>query len=208
LRSISINIGQYRSISSKEKNMGTIVKDNGGADFEMPTTGVQRAICINYFDIGLQPGFNEGDSPKEQIVVLWELEETDSKGQHFTISRFYTKSIHEKSNLGKDLVSWRGKPFTDDERAGFDLDNLKGKPCQLNLVPTDKGKVKIDKVMKAQTVILGDGKPHIAEHWRPETTTLWVPPYVTKAKEKALIPKKAEPVPAQAKDDFQDDIPF
>lgn len=184
--------------------MGIMVTGNGGADFESPGFGTHRAICINVFDIGLQPGFNEGDAPKQQVVVLWELEECDSKGQRFTIPKFYTASIHEKSNLGKDLVSWRGKPFTAEQLAGFDLDAIKGKPCQLNIVPSKEGKPKVGTVMSAATVVLADGKRHIAEYWAPQTDAMWVPPYVYKAREKAL---KQPPAGRQPGDDFIDDIP-
>ena len=64
-----------------------------------------------------------------------------------TISKFYTLSLHEKSNLGQDLVSWRGRPFTETERQGFDITKLIGVTCQLNVMHTDSGKERISSVM-------------------------------------------------------------
>lgn len=186
--------------------MGIIVKDSGGQDFEVPSVGVHRAICITVDDLGLQPGFNQGDNPKEQVFVLWELEEKDSKGKHFTIGKFYTKSIHEKSTLGKDLVSWRGRPFTEAERAAFDLDNIKGKPCQLNLVPTPAGKVKVQAVMYPSCEVGTDGKRHITLHWAPETDSSYIHPAVSNAREKA-IHKPATSTPQTGADGFTDDVP-
>jgi len=64
-----------------------------------------------------------------------------------TISKFYTLSLHEKSNLGKDLTSWRGRPFTETEKQGFDVRNLIGVPCQLNVMHKDNGKEDISSIM-------------------------------------------------------------
>ena len=40
----------------------------------------------------------------------------------------------EKANLRKDLESWRGKAFTDDEAKAFDVTNLMGKACMINII--------------------------------------------------------------------------
>jgi len=56
-------------------------------------------------------------------------------------------SLHEKSNLGMDLVSWRGRPFTEQEKQGFDITKLIGVPCQINVMHNDSGKEKISSVM-------------------------------------------------------------
>jgi hypothetical protein len=55
------------------------------------------------------------------------------------ISKSYTLSAHEKSNLRKTLESWRGKKFTDKEAEEFDVTNLLGKPCLIQVVHTTKG---------------------------------------------------------------------
>ena len=46
-----------------------------------------------------------------------------------------------------DLVSWRGRPFTETEKKGFDITKLIGIPCQLNVMHNEKGKEKISSVM-------------------------------------------------------------
>ena len=50
------------------------------------------------------------------------------------ISKDYTLSMHEKSNLRKDLESWRGKGFTQTEAEMFDITKLLGLPCMLNII--------------------------------------------------------------------------
>ena len=126
--------------------MGTKVADSGGGDFTPCPKGVHRAICIAYIDLGTQEGQDFNDPTKTvlkpQVVLMWETpdETIEIDGEHkpFNICKFYTKSIGEKANLGKDLESWRGQEFTQEERDGFDLDNILGVPCQINVVHESK----------------------------------------------------------------------
>jgi hypothetical protein len=46
----------------------------------------------------------------------------------------YTFSWAEKANLRADLQSWRGKPFTQEEMRRFDLKNILGAWCMLNVI--------------------------------------------------------------------------
>lgn len=59
-------------------------------------------------------------------------------GRPFTVRKIYTASLHEKSNLHKDLKAWRGRPFTAEELAGFDLEKVLGAPCQVLVQHTEK----------------------------------------------------------------------
>jgi hypothetical protein len=43
-------------------------------------------------------------------------------------------SIGKKATLRGILESWRGRPFTNDELGGFDLKNIIGANCLLNIV--------------------------------------------------------------------------
>jgi hypothetical protein len=126
--------------------MGLIIKENG-ADFEKPPAGTQAGVCTNYVDIGMQTGkFGE----KHKLVILFEIEARKTKGEfagkRFVVSKEYGVSLNEKSTLRKDLESWRGRPFTAEELAGFDMDKIKGKPCMLNLMESagDNGKTWIN----------------------------------------------------------------
>ena len=55
-------------------------------------------------------------------------------GKPFLIKRDYRASLHEKAGLRKDLEAWRGRPFTPTELLGFDLENVVGVPCTLNVI--------------------------------------------------------------------------
>ena len=84
---------------------------------------------------------------KRQILVIWEVpEQTSETSEPLTISKFYTLSLHEKSNLGIDLTSWRGRPFSETEKKGFDISKLIGHTCLLNVIQGNKNN-KIGSIM-------------------------------------------------------------
>lgn len=131
-----------------------LVSDNGGGGtFEQAPVGAHVARCIKLIDIGTHHGEYEGvPNVRHQIIVGWELPgETittgDYAGQPFTVSEFYTLSLSEKSKLRPMLESWRGKPFTEDELRGFDLQNLLGKPCMIQVGRNKKDRAKVQAVM-------------------------------------------------------------
>lgn len=119
--------------------MGLIVKDSGGAGFEPVAAGTYVSRCVNVIDIGVQPS-SFGDKEKLYIGfeipserVEWEKDGVKHEGPAMIGSR-YTASINAKSILGQHLTSWRGVPFTDEEREGFDLFTILGAPCMINVV--------------------------------------------------------------------------
>lgn len=127
-------------IIAKEENPG-----------EPIPTGMQQAVCSMVCDIGTQRGQYQGKpSERRQAVIIWELAEKKTlgnyAGQPFQTSKFYTLSLSEKAKLRADLQSWRGRPFTEDELKGFDLEKLVGANCFLNIVPDENGKPKINAI--------------------------------------------------------------
>lgn len=114
-----------------------VISDSGGGKREPTPTGAIPAVCSNYYDLGMQPGFEPGTF-SHKVAILWELGETlkdgEFAGKRFTISKTYTASLNEKATLCKTLESWRGRPFTAEEKRGFDMEGIVGKPCLLNIV--------------------------------------------------------------------------
>ena len=160
--------------------MGTKVTDTGGGDFTPAPTGLHRAICIAYVDLGTQEGpkyMCPGQTElKQQVVIMWETPdetiEIDGQQKPFVIAKFYTKSIGEKSNLGKDLESWRGQAFTPEEREGFDLDKILGASCQINVIhETTKDKKTRAKITAVLPLSKGMAKPKPSiTPWRYDIT--------------------------------------
>ena len=128
--------------------MTTIVATTGTNEYPKVPTGVHNARCVRVIDLGTQRSDYGGNITfKRQVLIIWEVPDQMSNDQPMTISKFYTLSLHEKSNLGMDLVSWRGRPFTETEKKGFDITKLIGITCQLNVMHNEKGKEKISSVM-------------------------------------------------------------
>jgi hypothetical protein len=115
-----------------------VKQPEGGGDFEPIPEGVYTARCFKVIDLGTQEVEFAGetkDLPK--IMVTWEILDDEVKmgdGRPFAISKTYTASLHEKSNLYKDLVAWRGKSFSPEELLGFDISKLAGAYCQIQVV--------------------------------------------------------------------------
>jgi hypothetical protein len=60
-------------------------------------------------------------------------------GKPLIQSREYTVSLNEKANLRRDLEAWRGKAFSEDELKGFDISNILGHFCMVNISHRQKG---------------------------------------------------------------------
>lgn len=119
-------------------------KPSEGGSFETPPAGTFVAICYRFVDCGTQKTeFNGQTKYKRQIMLTWELsDEKMADGRPFSTSKKYTLSMHEKSGLRKDLESWRGLAFRDEDFEGpkaFNTKKLVGAPCLLTLTHTVKG---------------------------------------------------------------------
>lgn len=123
----------------------TLPVGGSGGDFKRAPSGSHVAVCNMVADCGLQPGF-EG-KPQRKIYVRFEIPaervEYEKDGQPvegpLTIGRFYTASMNEKATLRKHLEGWRGKTFSDDEAATFDVSKLLGQACMLSVIEKDSG---------------------------------------------------------------------
>lgn len=120
-----------------------IVKDTSKT-FEQLEAGLHPAVCVALIGIGTQrtPFKNEDGTDKIQkkILIQWE-----TKGG--MVSKEYTCSLNEKANLRKDLESWRGKMFTAEELEGFEIDDLVGKACTVQVMHNDNGYAVVKSVL-------------------------------------------------------------
>jgi hypothetical protein len=96
---------------------------------------------VAYIELGTQQGtkFMSTETVwKKKVAIMWEtpdeVVEVDGVNKPYTASKFYTLSLSSKASLTADLESWRSLPFTPDELKEFDLDNILGKPCQINVI--------------------------------------------------------------------------
>ena len=122
--------------------MSFIVEDKGGS-FERCPPGMHLARCYRIVDLGTQQSEYMGQVKfLHKLMVAWEIHGVEDDGQPlrmqdgrpFSIFKNYTLSWSEKANLRLDLQSWRGKPFTQEELRRFDLKNVLGAWCMLNII--------------------------------------------------------------------------
>ena len=126
--------------------MSLIAKDKGGGDFKPVPAGTHVAVCTLIADMGIQPAGKF--KPRAQVFIRWELPNEiiswkDGDGKEhkgpMVIGKKYTMSLSEKANLRADLESWRGKMFTEQELAGFNIANILGKACMLGVTHNTVG---------------------------------------------------------------------
>lgn len=191
--------------------------------FKLVSPGAKTAICNLVADCGMQ---QSGFGLKHKVYIRFEVPservewEKDGKkhegpahiGQQFTVS------LSKKSVLRGFLESWRGRPFTKEELAGFDLFNIVGAPCILNIVhekSEDGGKTYAN-IKAIMPLPSGSAKP------TPENELLryspdapgdlrklpeWLQEKIAKAV--SNTPEDEQAAPAAAGDSpLDDDIPF
>src|SRR5688572_6383173 len=114
--------------------MPFMVSGSDTKQFTPAPEGTHQAVCVDVIDKGLLPNpFKEGALQKK-VDLAWQLSETRDDGKRFVVFKRYTASLNDKATLRHDLEGWRGRPFTAAELEGFDLENVIGKNCLLNVV--------------------------------------------------------------------------
>lgn len=120
-----------------------IVSSSGG-DFKPIPEGSYIAICVRVVDLGTQASSYKGaDKLQRKVLIAWEVPdvevEFDGETKPALVQSRYTASLADKATLRKHLEAWRGRKFTDEELRGFDLKNVLGKACQIQVLHSDDG---------------------------------------------------------------------
>lgn len=120
--------------------MSLIAKSNGE---KLPPIeeGTYQAICTGIIDLGLQKS-EKYEKTYPKIMIMWSFptETIKVKEEELprVISKEYTNSLGDKSNLTRDLQAWRGKNFTQEELNGFNLTNVLNVPCLMQIIHDEK----------------------------------------------------------------------
>lgn len=133
--------------------MGLTVS-SGGGDYESLQPGRYKATCYKIIDAGTRMESYQGGAERKRTLVYlyWEASHIQmgedgeefwddiamSDGRPFSISKKYTASLNDNATLHLDLKSWRGKPFSADDLKAFDIANLLGKTCELEVIGYQK----------------------------------------------------------------------
>ena len=108
-------------------------------EYQIVPSGTHIATCYSMIHIGTIEEEYMGESKLNNKVRLSfeipaEIIDVDGVDMPMSIQKEYNLSMYEKSNLRKDLESWRGKGFTNDEADNFDITKLLGVPCMISVV--------------------------------------------------------------------------
>lgn len=126
--------------------MGTVATVGSGQAFRRVPAGSHVARCVQVVDLGHQEIEYQGETKTQHKVLLtWEVFGEDDSGVPLTtevngvevpmtIGKKYTLSLNERATLRHDLDSWRGRPFTKEDLAGWDVKNVLGAYALLNVV--------------------------------------------------------------------------
>lgn len=196
--------------------MGSIAKEKTG-DYKFLDEGTHLAICDAVVDVGLQN--TPWDSQQEHVWVRFEvpaervsfIRDGMEVDEPMTIWTRYNKTISKKATLRKDLVAWRGREFTPDELAGFDLFNIAEKACLITVVHNESGDKTYANISGIAQIMKGQEVP------AQELDTVLFSPQDTDAfddlpewlQEKFEERVEVEPDEPAANEDLpDDDIPF
>jgi hypothetical protein len=112
---------------------------SAGPSFTPAPAGTHAAVCVDVVDLGVVETNWQGKvTRKHKVSIVWQIDEDRDDGKPFAVRKRYTLSLHEKAALRKDLESWRGRAFTEEELQGFDLENLLRIGCLLNIIHASK----------------------------------------------------------------------
>lgn len=118
--------------------MAIVAKATGGNFIPAPA-GTWAAVCCDVVDLGVLEVTFAGQTKKQhKIRIVWQIDESREDGKPHQASKRYTLSLHEKASLRKDLESWRGRAFTEEELKGFDVETVLAVACMLNVVEQKK----------------------------------------------------------------------
>tara|TARA_R110000744_G_scaffold89619_4_gene174213 strand:+ start:4261 stop:4869 length:609 start_codon:yes stop_codon:yes gene_type:complete len=118
---------------------GIVIKSGSQKVTELVPSGTHIGRCYSMIHIGTVEWEYQGEKKfSDKVRLTFELphetREFSGEEKPMVISKEYTVSLHEKSNLRKDVEMWRGASLTNADLSGFDLTDLLGQPCNVTVV--------------------------------------------------------------------------
>ena len=128
--------------------------------------GTHLGVCSMLIDLGMQ--YSEVYKKSQRKVLIgWELPdetiEIDGEMKPRVLSKRYTANLSEKSNLRKDLASWRGRDFTPEELKAFALKNIVGASCLLTIIHSKNGEKTYANIQSVVKLPKGMAKQALSE---------------------------------------------
>jgi hypothetical protein len=125
-----------------------IISDNS-KEFKIAPAGNHMARLYSVIDLGHQATEWAGETKiMHKVVLTWELHGDDDSGaplktddgKPLIVSKRYTVSLGDQARLRQDLEAWSNKKMTAEDRKNFNLKNLLGKFCMVNITHSEDGR--------------------------------------------------------------------
>lgn len=193
--------------------------ENKGGQFEMAPEGTHIARCYRLIDLGTHFSTYYNKSA-HKIRLYWELPtETMKDGKPFMVSKSYTLSFHEKSGFRHHIEAWRGRKFTGEEAARFDVTKIIGQCCLLNIAHVDKNGSIFAEITSLMALPKGTECPpqinpsfifdlSVFDERAFGTLSQKMQDKIKLSSEYKMMKGEGEAMGVQAAPDFDDDIPF
>jgi hypothetical protein len=174
------------------------------ATYKLPSPGSVQGVLAEVIDLGIITTEWQGQKrDSHKCLLTFEIDETverEGVEQRMIVSRRFTASLNEKAALRQFLEGWRGKTFTDEELAGFDLDKIVGTNAILSLVHnSDKGKTYCN-IDSAAALLKGMQKMNVSSDYLPYVERM--------AKRNAAAAGSDTTTHTEPVSSYDDDIPF
>lgn len=106
-----------------------------GGDFTPAPEGTWQGVCVDVVDKGMVKSEKYGNT-RHMVQIRWviDAEPALESGKPHMAVRSFGLTLGEKSSLRPFLEAWRGKKFTEDELAGFDIEKLLGANGQIQIL--------------------------------------------------------------------------
>lgn len=140
-----------------------IIASANQSNFSILPPNMYTARCVAIYDLGTHENEYNGEIKKvRKVKFVWELPYEmqvfkKELGEQPTMkSKDYTLSLADSAKLKKDLESWRGVKFSQQELEGLDILSFIGQACQLNIIHQESKNGKTYAVIQ-NVVPLGKG---------------------------------------------------
>jgi hypothetical protein len=171
--------------------------------------GMIQAVCVGVYDLGIQRTEYKGKTRENRACILMFEIDHENDGHRMLISKRYnsitlSNEVNYKSGLQKDLESWRGRAFSEEQiQEGVDLYELYGINCMLNIQKSNTGYYNIVSIVgKIKSL------PNLDPH-RPVSEP--IPDWIVKIIDKQIVrgnPERGYADEPTRDTEFIDDIPF
>jgi len=113
--------------------MPLAIPEESSGSYEKCPEGNHVAVCCGIVDLGTQYS-EKYEKSQRKVMIEWEIVgDTKSDGTPYYVNREYSFSMNQKADLRNDLESWRGVQFTKEDFGKFELSNILGVGCMMNV---------------------------------------------------------------------------